>query len=485
MTAERQVPKAFESRAGAAVAAAGCIAALLVAVLTGRWDLCIHLILGLLILAFSLLRLLWGLSALLVLFIFEVLSQGYGLSSPARTSGVAVGLLAAPAVIRQFRADGWDRARPSLPSLFLATFLALAVGSAVMAVDLRAWGDGVLKLLLLAALWAVVYASIRSWRDLRTVLWAVFGATCGTALVGILQYAWRFTVPGVDTWYFLDAMRTTGMTTRPHSFAFMLVTAAGYGIALATSSANRLARLAAAVGTVLIAGALATTMTRSSLVFGLGALLVALPYGLRLGTRWRTRFLVACSLFALVAVAGALTAPARARFVHLPAQGGLPAQSRLRTNRTGIAIALHHPLGVGVGNAEHQYDLFRAGDDFGTKGSSHNMYLELAGTVGWPGLACFLLFLWTLHAGAARAETRLRQAGDRRHSLLLAGVRVILYAFAAQGLFWHQILTSKLIWATMGMIGAGTAIALDSKGPDASDCAGRGNSGDDGPQASA
>ncbi|UCC69087.1 MAG: O-antigen ligase family protein, partial [Armatimonadota bacterium] len=316
-----------------------------------------------------------------------------------------------------------------------------------------------------------------SWYNLRTVLWAVFGVTCAAAVFGLLQYACCFTIPGIHTWYVLDAMRATGTTIGPHFFAFILVTAAGYGIALATSSASWRARLAAAAGTALIAGALLTTMTRSSLVFGLGVLLVAASYNMSLGGRRRTAFLVACSLLALSAAACVLAPPIRTRFAHLTAESSLSVASRLRTNRTGIAIALHHPLGVGVGNAEHQYDLFRAGDDLGTKRSSHNMYLELAGTVGWPGLACFLLFLWTLHAGAARAEARLRRAGERRQSLLLAGLRAVLYAFAVQGLFWHQILTSKLIWVTMGMIGAGTAIALDSKGPGAGDCAGRGDGG--------
>jgi O-antigen ligase len=441
--------------AGFAVAAWAC---------AQDWEAAQYVIFALLVAVLALRRLAWGYAALLILFLFEILSAGHGLASPARTSGVVLGILSYPALRWRLRQDGWARGRPSWWTLFLAAFLLYGLASVVVAVDLRVWANTLSRHLLFAGLAFVGYACIQTKRDLWTVCTVVFLGVCGIAVLGLMQYATHITIPGVHTWNYYGAIRTTSTTVRPHSFAFMLVSGLVYGAALVYASGKWWVRPAAAAGCALILAALATTMVRSSLVFGVGPL--ALAYAPRLRPKGWRRGLALAGAVALLAVASfALPSPIRSRFLAAVSSVDESVFARSNTVRTGFEIALHNPLGVGLGNAEHQYDLYRSADDPGYMLSSHNAYLELAGTVGWGGLALFLLMLWATHTRAKSAERRIAEGGDARTARLLMGLRFVIYAFLGQAFFWHQILGDKLTWGTLGVIHAGAALALLSTAP--------------------
>ncbi len=408
--------------------------------------------------ALCLARLSWGFAGLLLLYMFELASVGYGLTSPARTTGVVVGLMALPAIGWRLRQDGWTRARPSWWTLFLVAFLVCGFATVVLAPDRRAWAEAFARLALLAALSITGYACIQSWRDLRIVCWVVFFGMVAAALIAIAQYVFRITVPGVHVWRYYGAIRTTGLTTRPHSFAFMLVSAAGYGLALLISASSRRAQVTAAGGTLAIVAALFSTMVRSSIAFGLGLLLACHAFRFRPRTRRGQAVILAAAVTAGALLLVVMPAPVRTRLLATRKPGEQSVSARSRTTTTGLAIALHNPLGVGLGNAESYYDIYRAPDDPGRRLASHCTYLEIAGTTGWAGLTFFLAIILATHLRMKAAETALVTSGRVREARLLMGLRFILYAFLGQACFWHQILTDKLIWATLGVMHAGAAL---------------------------
>ncbi len=122
-------------------------------------------------------------------------------------------------------------------------------------------------------------------------------------------------------------------------------------------------------------------------------------------------------------------------------------------------------LGVGIGNYELVYPLYRTVEEWRLStrfvvGEAHNDYLQIAAETGLIGLACFL---WLL-ARLFRTTFRLVKTGDegwRRAGLALTGslVALLVYAFFA---FPLRNPTSSLhFWLFAGLLVAVEAAALN------------------------
>jgi len=120
-------------------------------------------------------------------------------------------------------------------------------------------------------------------------------------------------------------------------------------------------------------------------------------------------------------------------------------------------------LGVGIGNYELVYPLYRTVEEWRLSsrfvvGEAHNDYLQMAAETGLLGLACFLWLLARLFQRASR----LLKTGDegwRRPGLALTGslVALLIYAFFA---FPLRNPTSSLhFWLFAGLLVAGEAAA--------------------------
>ncbi len=413
---------------------------------------------GLVAASLALVRLSWAYAALLLLFIMDVASSGYGMASPPRVTGLVVGVCALWALGWRMNRDGWARGRPSWWLLFMSAFLACGVLSFVVSIDRGLWFSTLVRLLLFASLAVTGYACVQTWRDLRTVLWVVLAGLCGAAVLGIVQYATQGNPFDVHVHHYYGAIRATSTATAPHYFAFMEIVAVGYGLALLASVRTRAGRVAAAVGTALACAGLLTTMARSGLIAGVGVMLISYALAFRPRSRRGTLVSVLAALMAMAAIVAVMPAPIRARFFAARSKSESSVSARSRTASTGLAIALDNPLGVGLGNADQYYTLYREPDEPSGAGASHCGYLELAETTGWIGLALFLMIILATHLRVRAAEIMLYRSGLVSEARLLMGLRFILYALLGLMIFWHQIMFDKFIWASIGMMHAGAAL---------------------------
>ncbi len=419
---------------------------------------------GLVAASLALIRLSWAYAALLLLFIMDVVSSGHGMASPPRVTGLVVGVFALWALGWRMNRDGWARGRPSWWMLFMFAFLACGAFSLVVSINRGLWFSTLIRLLLFASLAITGYACVQTWRDLRTVLWVVFAGLCGAAIFGIIQYVTRSNPFGVHVHHYYGAIRATSTATAPHYFAFMEIVAVGYGLALLASVRGRAARVAAALGTALAFAGLLTTMTRSGIIVGVGVLLISYALAFRPRSKRGTLVFALAVLMAMAMLVAVMPAPIRTRFFAARSKTEGSVSARSRTTTTGLAIALDNPLGVGLGNADQYYALYREVDDPNKVGASHCGYLELAETTGWIGLALFLMIILATHLRVRAAEIVLYRNGLVSEARLLMGLRFILYALLGLMVFWHQIVFDKFIWATIGMMHAGAATTAARSG---------------------
>lgn len=165
------------------------------------------------------------------------------------------------------------------------------------------------------------------------------------------------------------------------------------------------------------------------------AFLLVLGISRRPRRSWLLRAAAAVGAAAVLAAAVfALVRPARERMLSLVEIVSRPG-SYLESDRgtylaNTVNMARHHPFGVGLGDWQTQYPVFRkynrtvAFDDRFQTRRAHSDHVQFLGEAGWPGLALWAAFLVLLVAEVSR---RYRRTGSASALFLAAQ----LVAFAA------------------------------------------------------
>ncbi len=184
---------------------------------------------------------------------------------------------------------------------------------------------------------------------------------------------------------------------------------------------------------------LATLQSRTAYAALAGsALLLAAAAAVRPGVSARRRALVlagALALGALFAAAVALHPGARARLASAARHAANPAEylasDRGAYLRNTLHMVRHRPYGVGLGDWQTWYPLFRRYDRYRSFSETvqvrraHGDLVQLLGETGWSGLALWLGFLAAATAAALRRWLR---HGDLRG--LFAGVQLAALVIA-------------------------------------------------------
>jgi hypothetical protein len=160
------------------------------------------------------------------------------------------------------------------------------------------------------------------------------------------------------------------------------------------------------------------------------ALLAAVTVAAVVAWRWRSLFLVAVAVVALIA--GVFASPAIRHKASLAnATGG-----RSTLVSKGMKVALHHPvLGVGVGGFRRAYaDLAHLRGKEPKAAASHTTPITVAAETGVPGL---LLLAWLVLAGLLLAFRRLGRGfeGAARLAFGLALVAILVHCLFYNALF--------------------------------------------------
>lgn len=112
------------------------------------------------------------------------------------------------------------------------------------------------------------------------------------------------------------------------------------------------------------------------------------------------------------------------------------AQARWRDNVAAAQFVMEHPIvGAGIGMDALALNQVRGA----LWGELHNVYLQYAVELGFPGLALFLILLYGVLRAVRSSGRRLVEASGFRGLLLLSeGVEVSLIVFAVEG-FFHPV----------------------------------------------
>lgn len=143
------------------------------------------------------------------------------------------------------------------------------------------------------------------------------------------------------------------------------------------------------------------------------------------------------------------------------------AQERWGDTQTALAFMLSHPV-VGAGLGMNVLALDRMDQATGQQVHNvyvHNVYLEYAMDLGWPGLGLFLLLLVSCVRSAERVRDR--SAGVpalRELSVLAEAIRITLVAFAVAGLFYPVAYHVFFYYFAALAIAAGAVYEAETRG---------------------
>jgi hypothetical protein len=175
------------------------------------------------------------------------------------------------------------------------------------------------------------------------------------------------------------------------------------------------------------------------------ALLAAVTVAAIVAWRWRSLFLVAVAVVALVA--GIFASPAIRHKASLAnATGG-----RSTLVSKGMKVAVHHPvLGVGVGGFRRAYaDLAHLRGKEPKAAASHTTPITVAAETGVPGL---LLLGWLVVAVLVLAFRRVGQGfeGAARLAFGLALVAILVHC-----LFYNALFEDPTFWGLLALVVVG------------------------------
>ena len=131
----------------------------------------------------------------------------------------------------------------------------------------------------------------------------------------------------------------------------------------------------------------------------------------------------------------------------------------------GARMFLDHPItGVGLQDLHPLYDRYRSPAATERAGHLHNVYVQIAATMGTVGLAAFVWLYWALLRSAARGLRPMLRARGLAAAVRL-GVLAGLVGFLVAGLFEWNFGDEELLYPLYVL--AGIAWAARDWGADA------------------
>ncbi len=175
------------------------------------------------------------------------------------------------------------------------------------------------------------------------------------------------------------------------------------------------------------------------------ALLASMTLAAVVAWRWRSLFLVAVAVVALVlALVGSPAIRHKASLSHVTS-----GRSTLVTK--GLKVALHHPvIGVGVGGFRRAYaDLAHLRGKKPKAAASHTTPITVAAETGFPGL---LLLVWLVATALWTAFRRLGRGfdGTARLAFGLALVAILVHC-----LFYNALFEDPAFWGLLALVVVG------------------------------
>lgn len=330
----------------------------------------------------------------------------------------------------------WPRfaARQPLMRFTRETWLAGGLlGWAVLTLPLSEWLGGSVQVLLdlylkaLIIFW-LVSNTVTTLGRLRVVAWGLSLMAAPLAATGVWDFiSHRDMLGGRIAGY--DAP----LTGNPNDLALMLNLILPLTIALFLISRQPTAR-------ALLAGLIVLSFTAIIVTFSRGGFLtlmvIFILYLRALQKRGKWNWVVAALVLAFAAVPllpqGYLGRLGTITDINADQTGS--AEARWGDTQTALTFALEHPVvGAGLGQNDLALNNLRGP----TWQYVHNVYLEYAVDLGWPGVGLFLLLL----ASSIRSAARVRKLSTgfpalRDLSALAEAIQIALMAFAVAGFFY-------------------------------------------------
>jgi len=391
---------------------------------------------------------------LFTLITFLSLTPGAGLAvNITKLAGLALAISWLARIATRDRSEELFWAVHPWMSWCIALFLLWVTMSTIWAEQPGATTSALLRYVLNAALFLVVFTAIQSRKHVRALIGALVAGAVIAGLYGIVaQPSAAGYATGPTSASGLN--RLAGTIGDPNQLASVLVVGFTLSIALAASSARSSAvRLAAAAAATITLLGIFFTVSRGGL-FALGAAMVATV----LVARGR-RFLAA-SLALLVAVIaiGYFTAVVPAAGHRLfEADGG---SGRTDIWKVGWRMVEANPVtGVGAGNfpvSSIHYLLVEPGalqqDKYVVDEPhvAHNIYLGFLAELGVVGLCLFLLIVAGSLRAAVLAARRFARLGDGEMELITRAVIVAILALLAADFFLSDQY-SKVLWLLLAI----------------------------------
>jgi O-antigen ligase len=346
----------------------------------------------------------------------------------------------------------------------LAVFIGWEGLSLAWSQDVREGAIELLFFVLPFGLLAVVLARLVWSRAWATFLYVQVAAMALVfAVIGIVQYESRqiFWNPKVRVdnayapsgWFY----RVNSVFYDPSIYGRFLVIAIVVGLVVVLRRRDPLWAVAAALALGITWVGLLLSFSQSSFA----ALLVAATLAAIVVWRWRSLFLVAVAVVALV-VAGIASPHIRHRVE------GKTSLSSLTSNRStlvskGAKLAVHHPIaGVGVGGFKRAYaELVHLKGKEPKAAASHTTPITVAAETGVPGL---LLFAWLVVTVLLVAFRRLGSSFEGTARLAFA---VALAAILVHCLFYNALFEDPTFWGLLALVVVGARADAPAASPPA------------------
>ena len=340
---------------------------------------------------------------------------------------------------------------------FLALLFAVDWRASLMGETFRY--QGLAATLLYVLLFAVTAVAVRTTRDLRWLLLAVFAGALGAAGYALVQKAGLDWIP----WSGNSVERPFGTMGQANVLGAFLVAAISSVLFLVLTARERWQQAVLGAGVVAMLAALFFTVSRSAylaagvvlLLWGAVALRWYLPALPERRQRIALRFgvvAVAAAPLVLALVAVFFTGLPQGRVAVASAENSEAVQGRLSLWRLGLEMTADRPLlGYGQDGFSIKFPVYRDQPDLAGLGarsldpeSSHNFFIDLLSGTGVLGLLAFLGLVGAVfwHAGRralATDDSHLRLAFVALGGGVLGYLVAIFFGFmeATSGwLFW-------------------------------------------------
>lgn len=335
-------------------------------------------------------------------------------------------------------ACGYDRLKRKLPLVEFSPdviLLLLLTAWAAVTLPFSYWPGGSVGFLADVYFKAVfcfllLSHAVTGFRQLRGISWCLVICAAILALSTLSNYlSGNYIEGGGDR----VAGYTSGLAGNPNDMALVLNLILPVCIALILGTRSSLKKLVLAGIAVLITLAVIATFSRAGF---LTLVFVGASYAWLLRRRRQRVWIpvvMALGLFALPLMPGSYV-ERLSTIVNVEEDTTQSAQTRLSDMKVATGIALTHPIvGAGIGMSMLAMNEAR-GDEWL---EIHNVYLQLALDLGFPGLLLFLLLLWQCLRVTSEVARPGRHDPDPEPIVLLAeALRVSLLAFALSGMFY-------------------------------------------------